>query len=75
MPTWPALAGACNVSGAGAMVIVQLMLVVSGMPEVESMTVAVKLNVPAAVGVPVMAPVLVLSVSPVGSEPEVIENV
>ena len=62
-------------SGAGAMVIELLMLVVSGVPEVESVIVAVKLNVPDAVGVPVMAPVLALSVSPVGSEPAVIENV
>jgi hypothetical protein len=52
----------------------QLVLVASGVPEVESVTVAVKLNVPAVVGVPVMAP-LAVSVNPVGSEPEVIENV
>ena len=37
----------------------------------ESCTVAVKLEVPATVGVPLMAPVLALSVRPAGSEPEV----
>jgi hypothetical protein len=42
--------------------------------ELESVTIAVKLNVPAVVGVPVMAPLLVLSVNPVGSAPTEIEN-
>ena len=55
------------------MVIALFVLVVSGVPEVESVTVAVKLKVPAAPGVPVMAPVPAFSVSPVGSEPAVIE--
>ena len=41
----------------------------------ESTTSAVKLYVPAVVGVPVIAPVDVLSVKPGGSEPLVIENV
>ena len=41
----------------------------------ESTTLAVKLKVPAVVGVPVRAPVEVLSVTPVGSEPAEIENV
>jgi hypothetical protein len=41
----------------------------------ESTTLAVKLYVPAVVGVPVMAPVEVLRVKPGGSEPLVIENV
>jgi hypothetical protein len=41
----------------------------------ESTTCAVKLNVPAAVGVPVIAPVDVLSESPGGSEPLTIEYV
>jgi hypothetical protein len=35
----------------------------------------VKVDVPAAVGVPEIKPVVVLSVSPAGSEPETIENV
>lgn len=35
---------------------------------------AVKLKVPAVVGVPVMAPVLALSVSPAGSAPELMEK-
>ncbi len=41
----------------------------------ESTTWAVKLYVPAVVGVPVIAPVDELSESPGGSEPLVIENV
>jgi hypothetical protein len=45
----------------------------------ESVTVTVKLHGPIAfggtVGVPVMAPVVVLRLSPAGSEPEVIDQV
>jgi hypothetical protein len=47
---------------------------VAELPE-ESVTFAVKLKVPAVVGVPVMAPVEVFSVNPGGSDPDVIENV
>jgi hypothetical protein len=56
------------------MVMEQFVLVTNGVPEVESVTVAVKLKVPDAVGVPAMAPLLVLSVNPVGSTPVVMEN-
>jgi hypothetical protein len=52
----------------------QFLLVTNGVPGVESVTVAVKLKVPAAVGAPVMAPLLVLSVKPAGSTPAVMEN-
>jgi hypothetical protein len=41
----------------------------------ESTTWAVKLYVPAVVGVPVIAPVEALSVKPGGNEPLMIENV
>jgi hypothetical protein len=41
----------------------------------ESTTWAVKLKVPAVVGVPVIAPVELFKVKPGGSEPLVIENV
>jgi hypothetical protein len=41
----------------------------------ESVTVTVKLEVPVAVGVPVMAPLEALRLSPAGSEPEVIAQV
>jgi hypothetical protein len=57
------------------MTIVQLAVVVPAAVPVESTTFAVKVNVPYAVGVPVMAPVEVFKVNPVGSEPLVIENV
>jgi hypothetical protein len=40
-----------------------------------SLTVAVKLNVPLAVGVPEIIPLLPASVSPVGKLPEVIDHV
>ena len=56
------------------MIMEAFVVAVRWVPEVESVTLAVKLNVPVAVGVPVMAPVLMLSVSPVGSEPVVMEN-
>jgi hypothetical protein len=62
------------VSGGGATTIEQFVLVVSEVPEVESVTVAVKLKVPGVVGVPVIAPLLVLSVSPPGNAPTEIEN-
>jgi hypothetical protein len=47
------------------------------LPEIpeESTTVAVKLKVPAVVGVPVMEPVLESSVRPGGNIPPVIEKV
>jgi hypothetical protein len=41
----------------------------------ESTTFDVKVNVPAAVGVPEILPVVLSSVSPEGSEPELMENV
>ena len=44
--------------------------VVAGEP--ESITFTVKLEVPAVVGVPEIAPVAAVSVRPAGSEPEVI---
>jgi hypothetical protein len=53
----------------------QFAVVVPAALPVESTTWAVKLNVPAMVGVPVIAPVEVFSVKPAGSEPLVIENV
>ena len=56
----------------GATTMVQLC--VSEFP-FESTTLDVKVDVPAAVGVPEIKPVVVLSVSPAGSEPETIENV
>jgi hypothetical protein len=51
---------------------VQVRLVVSPVAPVESVTWAVYGKVPAAVGVPVMAPVFVFSVKPGGNEPEII---
>jgi hypothetical protein len=51
-----------------------LQLAVAVLP-FESTTWAVKLYVPAVVGVPVIAPVEVLSVKPGGNEPLVIEKV
>ena len=59
----------------GAIIIELLMLANSGVGDVESVTLAVKLNDPAAVGVPVMAPVEGLISRPVGSDPAVIEKV
>ena len=53
----------------------QLLVVVPAAVPRESTTWAVKLNVPAVVGVPVIAPVDGFSVNPGGSEPLVIENV
>ena len=53
----------------------QFAVVVPAAVPLESTTWAVKLNVPAVVGVPVMAPVDGFSVKPAGSEPLIIENV
>jgi hypothetical protein len=64
-----------NATGEGAMVIPQLVAVVPDAFPRESTTCAVKLNGPATVGVPVIAPELVFRISPVGSDPEVIEKV
>ena len=61
--------------GGGITVIVQLAVVVPAAVPVESTTFAVKLNVPAVVGVPVMAPVLAFNVRPAGRLPLLIENV
>ena len=52
-------------------VIVQFTVVVFAVPLVESVTFAVKLNVPAAVGVPAIAPVERFKLSPPGSAPAV----
>ena len=57
------------------MTMLQFAVFVPAAVPVESTTWAVKVNVPAAVGVPVMAPVEGFSVKPVGSEPLVMENV
>jgi hypothetical protein len=53
----------------------QLAVAVPAAVPVESTTLAVKLNGPAVVGVPVMAPVLVFRFRTGGKPPEVIENV
>ena len=52
-----------------------MLVVVPAAVPVESTTCAVKLNVPAVVGVPVIAPVEAFNVSPVGNDPLMIENV
>jgi hypothetical protein len=58
------------------MTIEQLLVTVllAALPE-ESITCAVKLNVPGVVGVPVIAPVAALSVKPAGRDPRMIEYV
>jgi len=72
-PTCPVLAGQVKVNCAGAMVMLQLMVTVA--TPLESVTVAEKLDVPAVVGVPVMAPVEVLRVKPAGNDPLLMLNV
>jgi hypothetical protein len=70
-------AGQASVICGGAITIEQLLVLVlvpAAVPR-ESTTWAVKLNVPAVVGVPVIAPVVEFNVNPAGSEPAVIENV
>ena len=61
--------------GGGSTVMVQLVVAVPAAVPVESTTLAVKLNVPAVVGVPVMAPVVAFKVRPAGRLPLAIENV
>ena len=75
-PTVPAGIPAQDaVIAGGAMVMLQLLVVVPDAFPRESTTWAVKLNVPAVVGVPVIAPEFASSVNPAGSDPVVIENV
>jgi hypothetical protein len=62
-------------TGEGEMVIPQLLVFVPDAFPRESTTCAVKLNDPAEVGVPVIAPELLSRVNPGGSEPDVIEKV
>ena len=61
--------------GIGEIVMVQAAVVVPAKVPVESTTWAVKLKGPAVVGVPVMAPVLVFSISTGGRTPTVMEKV
>jgi hypothetical protein len=61
--------------GVFTIVMVQLAVAVPAAVPVESTTLAVKLNGPAVVGVPVMAPVLAFNPRTGGKLPEVIENV
>jgi len=65
-PTWPVAAGQVNDSVDFATLIVQDMVAVV---PVESLTVALKVKLPAVVGIPVMAPVEGFSFSPAGSAP------
>ena len=51
-----------------------VMVLLAELPE-ESTALAVKLNVPEVVGVPVIAPVDALRVRPAGREPELMEKV
>ena len=45
------------------------------MTPVESVTLMVKVELPAVVGVPVIAPVMVFNIRPAGRDPDAIENV
>jgi hypothetical protein len=74
-PTVPVFAGQTSFRSGGLMTMLQFDVAVPAALPVESTTWAVKLNVPAVVGVPVMAPVDELSVKPAGNEPVMIENV
>lgn len=54
-------------SGAGAMIIVNVLVAVCGVGVPESVTVTFTVLVPAAVGIPVICPVLALMLSPAGN--------
>ena len=71
-PTLPVVAGAHSaVISGGAIVIPQLLVMATACtPPVESVTLTVKENGPAVVGVPVIAPVVGLRLKPVGNDPE-----
>jgi hypothetical protein len=62
-------------TGAAAMVILQLSVVVPEAVLVESTTLVVRVNAPPLVGDPVIAPEPAFRVKPLGSDPEMIENV
>lgn len=74
-PTSPVLEAHASVGAAGEITILQFDVAVPEELPRESTTCAVKLNVPAAVGVPVMAPVFGFSVRPSGNTPAEIANV
>ena len=67
MPTCPVADAQVALSGGGAIVIVQFVVVVRAVPPVESVTFTVNEKVPAAVGVPVIAPVVAFRLRPAGS--------
>jgi hypothetical protein len=74
VPTVPVMVAAhCAVMVGGAIVIPQLLVIVPAAVPLESVTCAVKLNGPAVVGVPVIAPVVAFSVRPGGRDPVTIE--
>jgi hypothetical protein len=60
----------CTGFGAAAIVRVKAFVAVCAVGEVESVTLAVKVNEPDAVGVPEMLPVPAFSVIPAGRAPE-----
>jgi hypothetical protein len=73
LPTLPFGNGdAVVIDGAGLMMIDRAFVAV---PLALSATLAVKLNVPAALGVPVKAPVDVFRLTPAGSDPTLIDHV
>ena len=59
----------CTGLGAAAIVRLKAFVAVCAVGEVESVTLAVKLNEPEAVGVPEMLPVPAVSVRPAGKAP------
>jgi hypothetical protein len=63
------------VTAGGFTLIVQLAVVVPAAKPEKSTTLAVKLNVPKVVGVPVIAPALGFNVKPGGRLPAIVENV
>ena len=71
-PTCPVPVGQVNVNVGGAITMLHVMVTTT---PPASVTVAEKLYVPAFVGVPVMAPVVVFSVRLVGNDPLLMLNV
>ena len=74
-PTCAVPAGQASMTVGGFTVILQLISLILDLRPEESMISTVKLNVPAVVGVPVMAPVVAFSVKPGGRLPARIEKV
>lgn len=75
MPMMPEGREAVETASAAFTVMLRFAVAVCAVGVLESVTLAVKLEVPAAVGLPEIKPVLLFSISPLGRLPELMLHV